>query len=81
MNTIPLTFAFIAAFLNAKNENGPVAKAWRLGRNQLVRSRSGSDSSLSVKPQNIHNRGMPLHISDRKVNHRHVHPMFWFGTA
>ena len=42
MNTVPLTFAFIAAFLNAKNENGPVAKAWRLGRNQLVRSRSGS---------------------------------------
>ena len=42
MNTIPLTFAFIAAFLNAKNENGPVAKAWRLGRNQFVRSRSGS---------------------------------------
>ena len=42
MNTIPLTFAFIAAFLNAKNENGPVAKAWRLGRNQLVRSRSRS---------------------------------------
>jgi hypothetical protein len=26
MNTIPLTFAFIAAFLNAKNENGPVGK-------------------------------------------------------
>jgi len=42
MNTIPLAFAFIAAFLNAKNENGPVAKAWRLGRNQLVRSRSDS---------------------------------------
>ena len=42
MNTIPLTFAFIAAFLNAKNENGPVAKAWRLGRNQFVRSRSGN---------------------------------------
>jgi len=42
MNTIPLTFAFIAAFLNAKNENSPVAKAWRLGRNQLARSRSGS---------------------------------------
>ena len=42
MNTIPLTFAFIAAFLNAKNENSPVAKAWRHGRNQFVRSRSSS---------------------------------------
>jgi len=42
MNTIPLTFALIAAFLNAKKENESVAKAWRLGRNQFVRSRSGS---------------------------------------
>jgi len=49
MNTIPLAFAFIAAFLNAKNENGPVAKAWRLGRNQLVRSRSGSALKYLVK--------------------------------
>jgi len=49
MNTIPLTFAFIAAFLNAKNENGAVAKAWRLGRNQLVRSRSGSALKYLVK--------------------------------
>jgi len=49
MNTIPLAFAFIAAFLNAKNENGPVAKAWRLGRNQLVRSRSDSALKYLVK--------------------------------